>query len=279
MNIQNKIREVYLYCSQKVAEYGMKGESAYDALADVCGELLGLDKFDLKQIRLFTRLRLEMTALGETWRADASRYRFYRAKDYEDKEKQPHQHDKKSEIEFTPEQEEKLLQMVFGENSEASVGYQEEQTSSETKKLSPEEVSDIIEEFARVRHENPGKNVNQIAKIIREKKAMNKKTTQRFSDWKYHFWRIVIIGTSIIFTTGGIAGILTPFKSMGTDIGHLSLQEYANIPTWGRVALLGWFLFTFFIGAKCFLMLRTSKDRLIVIITVAILVFCAFVRP
>lgn len=70
--IQESVNEAYDYCNKKVAEYGVRRISGYNAIANACAERL-----DLKASSDFVqRLEAEFTALGETWRMDVGQYRF-----------------------------------------------------------------------------------------------------------------------------------------------------------------------------------------------------------
>ncbi len=70
--IQENVKAAYSYCNKKVADYGKKGLSGYDAIANACAERLNLEAYS----DFAHRLAAEFEALGETWRADARQYRF-----------------------------------------------------------------------------------------------------------------------------------------------------------------------------------------------------------
>lgn len=70
--IQERIKEAYGYYNFMVGEYGKKGLSGCDAIANACAVRLGLEAYSD-----FSRsLTVELTALGEVWRNDAKQYRF-----------------------------------------------------------------------------------------------------------------------------------------------------------------------------------------------------------
>ena len=70
--IRESVGEAYDYCNKKVAEYGKKGLSGYDALANGCAERLNLKAYS----DFSHRLAAEFEALGKTWITDAGQYRF-----------------------------------------------------------------------------------------------------------------------------------------------------------------------------------------------------------
>lgn len=70
--IQESVKEACKYCNNKVAEYGKKGFSGYDAIANACAERLNLGAYS----KFAQMLAVEFEALGETWRKDLGQYRF-----------------------------------------------------------------------------------------------------------------------------------------------------------------------------------------------------------
>jgi hypothetical protein len=70
--IQSKVEDSYKYCNNKVAEYGKKGLSGYDAIANACAERLNLKPYS----DFASMLAAEFEALGNTWKADIGQYQF-----------------------------------------------------------------------------------------------------------------------------------------------------------------------------------------------------------